>query len=377
MSDLISDAERLARLRLFRSRGIGPLTFAQLMERFGSALNAVRKLPETVSEAGRRDVRLAPEGLAEAELERLLEMGGRLITFGEPNYPEPLAMIADPPPVLSCLGDPAHFSKLGVAIVGARNASAAGRSFARTLAQDLGEEGFAVISGMARGIDGAAHEAALKTGTIAVLAGGVDSIYPPEHRALHKQLSERGLILSEQPLGMTARAKDFPKRNRIVSGLSRGVVVVEAAERSGTLITARLAGEQGRDLFAVPGSPLDPRSRGTNTLLRRGAILVRDADDIISELEGATGRLFEPPANWDVGGEIDEGEQNSLRGELLSLLSFTPTHRDQLIAETRASTAAVAMALLDLVLEGHAEEESGGSYVLTASGSGSGSGLGT
>lgn len=365
MDEMMAGDERRARLRLIRSQGIGPLTFRQLLGRFGSAIAAIEGLPDLAQSAGRRAVALADPRAIDRELAAADRLGMTLVTLGDASYPAPLSAIADPPPVLFAKGRLELAARDGIAIVGARNASAAGRGFARTLARDLGAAGVTVISGMARGIDGAAHEAALATGTIAVLAGGADSVYPPEHDRLYREIGERGLILSEQPLGYTARAQDFPKRNRIVSGLSRGVVVVEAAERSGTLITARLAAEQGRDVFAVPGSPLDPRSGGTNDLLRRGAILIRDAEDVLGEMRSSSGRLFEPPAPWQVEAEDDEEADAALRDRLLTLLSVTPTHRDRLIAEADEPAAAVAMALLDLVLEGLAAEEAGGAYVLS------------
>ncbi|GGY44751.1 DNA-processing protein DprA [Parvularcula lutaonensis] len=370
MTQVINDRERFARLQLFRSRGIGPLTYSELMRRMGTAEKAVEVLPDLATAAGRPGVTLAHPRDVERELQVAADFGIDYVTLGEAAYPEQLAAIPDAPPVIAMRGRAELAGKPCVAIVGARNASAAGRSFARTVAKDLGDSGFVVVSGLARGIDGAAHEAALDAGTIAVLAGGIDQIYPPQHKALYADIAERGLIVSEQPFGMVARAQDFPKRNRIVSGLSRGIVVIEAAERSGTLITARLAAEQGRDVFAVPGSPLDPRSRGTNGLLRKGAILVRDTQDIISELEtmSAQSRLFEPSSlGWDVSPDQDEGQQDGLRSEIVGLLSFTPTHRDRIIAETGAGASSVTMALLDLVLDGEAVEETGGSYVLSAS----------
>ncbi|NNU15491.1 DNA-protecting protein DprA [Parvularcula sp. ZS-1/3] len=365
MRALISDEEKLARLRLIRSRGIGPLTYGQLLARSGSALSAIELLPELAEKAGRRRIELMGAGPAAREMDAAARLGAKIVTLGEAEYPGALAAIADPPPLLTVIGNLALLLKDNIGIVGARNASAAGRRMARDLAHDLGAEGFVVASGMARGIDGAAHEAAFENGTVAVLAGGADSIYPPEHASLYRQITEKGAIVSEQPLGMTARAKDFPKRNRIVSGLSRGVVVVEAAERSGTLITARLASEQGREVFAVPGSPLDPRSGGTNDLLRRGATLIRDAQDVIDELAQPMRQgLFEPPADpyTEEGFEPDP----TLRATILSLLSFTPTHRDRLIAEAGASAGQVAAVLLDLVLEGKAAEETGGAYVLSS-----------
>lgn len=365
MRALISEEEKLARLRLIRSRGIGPLTYGQLLSRSGSALSAIEVLPQLAKKAGRRRIELMGASAASQELDAAKKLGASILTLGEPGYPDALVAIADPPPLLTIIGNSALLSKECIGIVGTRNASAAGRRMARDLAHDLGSEGFVIASGMARGIDGAAHEAALERGTIAVLAGGADSIYPPEHEMLYSRIAEKGAIVSEQPLGMTARAKDFPKRNRIVSGLSRGVVVVEAAERSGTLITARMASEQGREVFAVPGSPLDPRSGGTNDLLRRGATLIRDAQDVIDELaQPMRSGLFEPPANPYTEESFEPDP--SLRDVVLGLLSFTPTHRDRIITEAGAPAGQVAAVLLDLVLEGLAAEEAGGAYVLSS-----------
>lgn len=370
MKQAISNEERFARLQLFRSRGIGPLTYRQLLEKTGSAANAINALPELARRAARSPVELADASSVSGELRAGDRLGATLLTLGEPDYPEALAAIPDAPPALWLIGNASLLHRPNVAIVGARNASAAGRSLTRTLATELGEAGYVVCSGMARGIDGAAHEASLDGGTIAVLAGGPDSIYPPEHADLYRSICERGLIVSEQRIGMTARAKDFPKRNRIVSGLSLGVVVVEAAERSGTLITARLASEQGREVFAVPGSPLDPRCRGTNGLLRKGAVLVQGTDDIVEELKSASGgtRLFEPPPDpWTEDEPLD---QETLREQLLGLLSYTPIHRDLLISEVQAPASVLAMALLDLVLDGLAEEHPGGRYALSATSGG-------
>ncbi|MEM9809609.1 MAG: DNA-processing protein DprA [Pseudomonadota bacterium] len=361
----IDHDERLCRLQLYRSVGIGPLTYRQLLGRYGSAKAALEALPQLAEAKKRRGIKV-PDGASVArEFTKLTELGGKMLTLGEEGYPTPLTAVPDAPPVLTIFGDPALLTRDCIAIVGARNASAAGRRFARQLAEDLGEAGFVITSGLARGIDGAAHEAALPTGTVAVLAGGADSIYPPEHAALYRSVADQGAVISEQPLGMTGRAKDFPKRNRIVSGLSRGVVVVEAAERSGTLITARLAAEQGREVFAVPGSPLDPRCAGTNSLLRRGAVLLRSAEDVITELETGSQALFEPSGpEWT--DEDEEEVEGGLRDQLLELLSFTPTHKDTLIAEAAAAPGAVALGLLELVLEGTVLEDAGGTYVLSA-----------
>ncbi|MEM1380391.1 MAG: DNA-processing protein DprA [Pseudomonadota bacterium] len=366
MNNDLSENERLARLRLIRSAGVGPLTYKQLMARAGSAEEAVAILPDLAQKAGRRVIALADPERIWAEWEHGLAHGFTLLALGEAAYPPALAAIPDAPAVLWLHGDQRLLDRPSVAIVGARNASAAGRQIAGQLAEGLGGEGFVVTSGMARGIDGVAHNAALRTGTIAVLAGGADNIYPPEHDALYRAIAEDGLVISEQPLGMVARAKDFPKRNRIVSGLSLGTVVVEAAARSGTLITARLASEQGRDVFAVPGSPLDSRSAGTNALIKKGATLIGGVDDILTELAQQTEAFAEPPAPFDSPYPEDYELTPDLSEKVLNLLSFTPTHRDIIIAESNAPAAAVAAVLLDLVLDGRAEEDVGGCYVRSA-----------
>lgn len=367
MAKAVSDDERRARLRLIRSAGIGPLTFRQLMARFGSAIEAVAALPHLTKEARRRPVQLATEADVDRELERGATRSMTLVSLGEPDYPRALAAVPDPPACLWVLGEVRWLHEPTLAMVGARNASAAGRQLAESLAKALGSEGYVLASGMARGVDGVAHRAALPTGTVAVLAGGADQVYPPEHRELHAEIAERGAVISEQPLGMVARAQDFPKRNRIVSGLSEGVIVVEAAERSGTLITARLASEQGREVFAVPGSPLDPRSTGTNRLIKGGAVLVQDASDVLVELRPQQQALCEPPREDLVDGWLNDPGGTALRDQLLGLLSYTPTHADRLIADLGAPAGLVASCLLELVLDGRAAEEGGGTYVLAAS----------
>ena len=270
-SDL-DPAERRARLRLARSARIGPVTFHQALEHFGSADAACARLA-TVSDAA----------IAREE-EALARAGGSFLVIGDPAYPAALAALPDAPPVLSAIGDLELLGRPTLAVVGAREASAAGCRFAAELAANLGAAGFVVASGLARGIDAAAHQAALPTGTVAVLAGGIDQIYPPQNAALQGEIAARGLLLSESPWGTAPVARAFPRRNRIVSGLSAGVVVIEAAARSGSLITAHRAAEQGRDVFVVPGSPMDPRYAGSNSLIQDGAILACHANDILGVL---------------------------------------------------------------------------------------------
>ncbi|MEO1251180.1 MAG: DNA-processing protein DprA [Pseudomonadota bacterium] len=366
---MLSRSERLDWLQLIRTPTIGPITFHRLISKFGTAREAIEALPELAAQAGRKQrVKIYPRAQAEAELSAAERVGAHIIATCEENYPRALAAIADPPPILYVRGDPALFEKPAVAIIGARNASGVGRKIARTLAGDLGAEGVAIVSGLARGIDGAAHAAALETGTVAVVAGGVDVIYPPEHDELTDAIARQGIVMSECPIGQQPTARDFPKRNRLISGLSRAVVVVEAAARSGTLITARFALEQGREVFAVPGSPLDPRCQGANRLIRDGAGLVETAQDILEFLAGQTRgaqedkrRADDWPAATDA--DPDPAQFAALHAEILELLSFTPVHRDELLRETSAPAGLFADVMLDLILAGEAEELSGARFV--------------
>ena len=354
----LSDAERFARLRLARTDQIGPVTFRQLLERFGAAERALEALPDLIRRGGGHGHAVAPVERVEAEMAAGEQAGARLIVLGDADYPEMLAAVDPPPPLLWTLGDANLMARPCVAVVGARIASAGGQRIARGLAQQLGEAGYVVVSGLARGIDGAAHTGALPTGTVAVLGGGVDDVYPPDNADLYAQIAEQGCIVSESPMGARAQAKDFPRRNRIISGLSRGVIVVEAELRSGSLITARLAGEQGRDVFAVPGSPLDPRSRGPNELLRQGAILCEGVEDV--ERAFSTLRtLREPPPDNPFDGAPDEIEA-ALIEQVAALLSPTPTPRDELARALGLPIGTVAAALLELDLAGRAELLAGG-----------------
>jgi DNA processing protein len=369
----VSDSAREKRLdwlQLIRTETIGPVTARRLAERYGSPKGALAALPDLARAAGRaRPLRAASRGEAEAELQRAEELGQRAVAIGDDDYPAMIAEIPDPPPILYLSGAAALFRREAVAIVGARNASAVGRRMARDLAEGLARAGFVIVSGLARGIDGAAHEAALKSGTIAVVAGGIDVIYPPEHADLTARIVAQGLVMSEQAPGATPTARDFPRRNRLISGLSRGVVVVEAAARSGTLITARFALEQGRDVFAVPGSPLDPRAAGANGLIRQGAALVETAADVIDGLSrrGAA----EPPRDllsWrDEPEAFDEREIARVAALTREALSYTPLHRDEIMREIDAPPGLVIDALIALVLAGEAEEQSGGRFCLAAS----------
>jgi len=360
----LSPRERLDRLRLARSENVGPITFRRLIERFGSAGAALEALPNLARQGGRRGpVRLCPEADAQREAEAVERLGARLLVLGDDVYPASLSAIADPPPVLSVLGDTALLSRPSVAIVGARNASAAGRRFARTLAEEIGQAGFVVVSGLARGIDTAAHEGALATGTVAVVAGGVDVVYPEENRTLHGRIASQGAIVAEMPPGTEPIAALFPRRNRTISGLALGTVVVEAALRSGSLITARQALDQGREVFAVPGSPQDPRARGANDLIRQGATLVEGAGDILGVLGPASGGRRNTPVNRlnqkEYFSDAGPSDMNELRTKILILLSPTPVAVDEIVRQCQLSPATVALVLLELELAGRLERHPG------------------
>jgi len=354
----LSDAERFARLRLARTDRVGPVAFSQLLQRFGSAVRAVEALPDLVRRSGRDGYALPPVERVEAELAAGERVGARLVLLGDADYPDLLAAVDPPPPLLWTRGDIALLSRPCIGVVGARIASAGGQRIARGLSQQLGEAGHVVVSGLARGIDAAAHLGALPTGTVAVLGGGVDDIYPSENADLYRQIVEQGCIVSESPVSARAQARDFPRRNRIISGLSRGVIVVEAEIRSGSLITARLANEQGRDVFAVPGSPLDPRSKGPNELLRQGAILCEGLEDV--ERAFSTLRtLREPPGASPFDGAPDDLDE-ALIEQVAALLSPVPTPRDELARALDMPVGVVAAALLELSLAGRASLLPGG-----------------
>ncbi|MBX6320571.1 MAG: DNA-protecting protein DprA, partial [Rhodospirillaceae bacterium] len=358
-------AERLACLRLIRTENVGPIAYRELLARFGSAGRALEALPGLARRGGRPGLRICPRADAERELEALTRLGGRIVVAGEPEYPAALAVLNDSPPLIAVAGDVDLVRRRGVAVVGARNASANGRRFAEDLARQLGAAGLVVVSGLARGIDAAAHRGALDSGTVAVLAGGLDVVYPPEHAELQRAIAARGALVAEQPLGTVPQARHFPRRNRVISGLALGVVVVEAAERSGSLITARLALEQGRQVMAVPGSPLDPRCRGANRLIRDdGAVLVQSAADVIESLEGsilpgpgerargtATGAeapLFAP-----------EEAPADARALVESRLGASPVAVDELVRQCQLSSAVVQTVLLELELAGRLERHPG------------------
>ncbi|WGM31376.1 DNA-processing protein DprA [Brevundimonas sp. NIBR11] len=355
----LSDAERFARLRLARCERVGPVSFRQLLERFGSAERALDALPDLVRKGGGHGYALPPMERVDGELAAGERIGATLLVLGDAAYPPMLAAVDPPPPLLWTRGDVSLLSREAVGVVGARIASAGGQRIARGLATQLGQAGFVVVSGLARGIDAAAHGGSLETGTVAVLGGGVDDVYPSENAGLYDQIVDRGCVVSESPMGARAQARDFPRRNRIISGLSRGVIVVEAELRSGSLITARLANEQGRDVFAVPGSPLDPRSKGPNELLRQGAILCEGVDDVRRAFETLR-TLAEPPADHPFDGAPDEIDAVFL-DRVADLLSPTPTPRDEIARALSAPIADVAAALLELSLAGRATLLPGGS----------------
>ncbi|MEM7729593.1 MAG: DNA-processing protein DprA [Pseudomonadota bacterium] len=349
----LSFAERRDWLRLYRTRTVGPVAFWGLLQRYGSAGAALDALPGLVR---RKDVRPPATEHVEAEMYASDRMGVRIICAVEPDYPALLRAIDPVPPIISTWGRLTLATRPCVAIVGSRNASAIGQKFAGQIAGELGAAGLTVVSGLARGIDASAHAASMETGTIGVLGGGVDHIYPRQNEALHLAMRESGLLVSESPLGYRATARDFPRRNRLISGLSLGVVVIEAAERSGTLITARYAAEQNREVMAAPGSPLDPRTKGCNRLIRDGAALIESASDVLDVLEDArsdamTHSLFDPARPYDGAAfEPDDRDIERARSELLTAMSFTPTHRDDLIRASGVPYALAATALLEMEL---------------------------
>lgn len=357
----LPEAEKLNWLRLFRTENIGPITFYKLIERFGSAGEALDALPEMAKRGGRKKpLKAPPLSEIEAEYEKLHAFGGDIITAACDDYPALLSACDDAPPVLSYVGNPALLSRSCIAMVGARNASLNGRKLAANIARDLGSRDQIVVSGLARGIDTAAHQGALTQGTIAVVAGGIDVIYPQENTQLFEEIRSQGLVLAESPFGTSPQARHFPKRNRIVSGISRATIVVEATMRSGSLISARLAGEQGREVMAVPGSPLDPRAQGPNHLIREGAVLVRNAEDIMEAILDFSGqglREPEPPKPnftqpFDYSTAANEDVPADAQEMVIDQLSFTPVAVDELIRACHMSIPVMQTILLELELAG-------------------------
>ena len=359
----LDDRERRDWLRLARTEHVGPVTFASLIARFGSAGVALGELPRMAARGGGKNFILPADDDCAREIEALARLGGRLIAACEPDYPRGLAALEPPPPVIAVLGNGPLLKREMVAIVGARNASALARKFAFVMAQDLAAANLAVVSGMARGIDAAAHEGALGTGTVAVLAGGVDVVYPPENEKLYDAIREQGAIISEMRLGEQPQARHFPRRNRLISGLARGLVVVEAAERSGSLITAQYALEQGREIFAVPGSPLDPRAKGANRLIRDGATLTESAEDVLAVLGPILGGDFREPEAASPKSPPDaaalEAEADRVRRAVEEALGPAPVQVDEVIRLTGATTSAVLTVLLELELAGRCRRHAG------------------
>ena len=359
----LNDAERVDWLQLSRTERIGPVTFGNLLRRYGTAKKALAELPKLAKAGGGRSFKLYPRSAAEDEITRAERIGAAFVVAGEPGYPPYLKHIADAPPLLCIRGHRDVAARDAVAIVGARNASANGMRFARMLAGEIATAGFVIVSGLARGIDTAAHEASVAKATAAVMAGGIDHIYPPENQKLYGQIAEHGLLVSEMPPGLVPRAEHFPRRNRIISGMARAVIVVEAALRSGSLITARLAADQGRDVFAVPGSPLDPRCEGTNRLIKDGAQILTAIDDVLEALQ-ATARpqialAQEPPA--PISDEVGDKE----RHRVLTALSPTETAIDDIIRECGLPAEQVAAVLLELEIAGRVIRGRGGRIALS------------
>ncbi len=376
-------SERLDRLRLIRTEGVGPLTYRRLMARFGDVAAAIDALPQLARAGGRATpLQLASLDDAEREMAGLQRLGGRMLFLEDPDYPPFLAELTDPPPVLSVLGDCKLLACRSVAIVGARNASVNGMRIADQLAADLADQKLVVVSGFARGIDAAAHKGAMRTGrTVAALAGGIDVAYPPEHKDLHAQIAAAGALVAEAPLGTQPIGRHFPKRNRVIAGLSLGVVAIEAASRSGTLITARLANEAGRELFAVPGSPLDPRCQGSNDLIRQGANLTETAADVLANLPDHPSRQglardplflharsgFAEPAAELKPAQASAAELAKARQSVPGLVGAAPVVVDEIARHCQLSVAAITAVLLELELAGRVEILPGNRVVMCAS----------
>ena len=361
----LSFAEKRDWLRLSRTKRVGPVAFRDLMRRYKTAEAALAALPSIIR---RKDAITPSIEDIEAEMEHSDQLGAKILAVCEPDYPAYLRAVDPPPPLISLLGRTDILHKPCIAIVGSRNASAIGQRFARQIAGELGEAGYTIVSGLARGIDASAHIGAMETGTAAVLGGGVDHIYPRQNAELYEAMATQGTLISESPLGYRATARDFPRRNRIISGLSMGVVVIEAAERSGTLITARFAMEQNREVMAAPGSPLDPRTKGCNRLIQQGAALIENVEDIINCLENIRPpEMMEPDDSYDQP-EFDwEGAEQDIdqaRRAIQSLLSPTPTPRDEIIRLSGYSTAIATAALLEMELNGDVLVEPDGRVAL-------------
>ena len=352
--------DQLARLRLIRSENVGPITYFQLIARFGSAERALSAIPDLAARGGGRAPRIASRAQVEREVEAVARFGADYIFLGSPEYPALLAELETAPPALIVKGHRRLLAETAIAMVGARNASAAACRFARQLAQGLGEAGAVVVSGLARGIDSAAHDGALASGTIGVIAGGIDVTYPPENEARQAAVAEQGLLVAEQPPGTEPRARHFPYRNRIIAGLAHGTVVVEAAPKSGSLITARYAAEFGREVLAVPGSPLDPRAQGCNQLIREGATLVQNAADVMEAIRPLhLGPLGQPRHGYNDPPAPADAEETERR-TVSELLGPVPVQVDELIRQSGFPPATVQTILLELELGGRLERHAGG-----------------
>ncbi|RDC59624.1 Protein smf [Alteripontixanthobacter maritimus] len=371
MSDgaALSQAEAFARIRLLRSPNIGPVSYRQLLARFGSAVSALDALPD-LGKKGGRTYAPAKRDRIEREVEAVRKAGAKYLFLGTPDYPPMLAELSSAPPIVTWRGDLSLAAKPCVAMVGARNASAAAVKIAREFAGGLAEAGYTVVSGLARGIDGAAHEGALSDSshaTIGVIASGIDIAYPPQHTDLQEDIATRGLLLAEQPPGTEPRGSHFPSRNRIIAGLAAGTLVVEAAPKSGSLITARLAGEAGREVMAIPGSPLDARSQGCNHLIREGAVLVQSPEDVVELLSGFDGV---PRSSFREPSEVFDYEPEELANaepaEIGALLTTAPVSVDELIRQSGDSAAAIQLALLELEIAGRLERHAAGRVSLIA-----------
>lgn len=358
-----SDKEKLAALRLIRTENVGPITYNRLVERFGSAERALQALPDLAARGGKSaPLKAFPADAAVKEIDSIQKLGAQLVMRGDAAYPALLAETEDAPPLITVRGQTSWLSKPSLGIVGARNASLVGKKIAETFARQISMSGYVITSGLARGIDSAAHQAALPGGTVAVVAGGIDVVYPPENKKLYDEIAERGAIVAESPFGTEPIARHFPRRNRIISGLSLGVLVVEAAEKSGSLITARMAAEQNREVFAVPGSPLDPRAGGTNSLLKDGAHMAATAEDILQVLNSLRLRpLRESPGNW-VGAPAElplSPSNEKLRTDILENLSPVPVPLDELIRSVSATPGEVLSVILELEIAGRIERQPG------------------
>ncbi|MGA0531509.1 DNA-processing protein DprA [Hansschlegelia sp. KR7-227] len=368
MGPRLSPEQRVSWLRLIRSENVGPRTFRSLVNHFGGAAAALDALPDLARRGG-RPILVCSRAEAEREIAEIERRGAQLIALGEPDYPQTLAAADGAPPLITVAGAATVFQRPMVAIVGARNASSAGRSFASRLAQELGGAGWVIVSGLARGVDAAAHDASFRSGTVAVFAGGIDCLYPPEHADLAGRIVDDGALVTEMPLGWRPRGQDFPRRNRVIAGLSLGVVVVEAALRSGSLITARLATELGREVMAAPGSPLDPRCEGSNALLRDGATFITRSDDVIEALAPLVDRgpPPAPPISLAQAGAagFEGGEpQDDQRMRVLELLGPSPAAIDDLVRQSGSDARTVQIVLLELELAGRLDRLPGGKVSL-------------